>query len=902
MKLLKVLALLSAAVSLCAQTPSTVNVVTPTPCLTSIDLTAMASGTLTVFAPGQNGAAAPFTSATGLVQAGTATRQISGGRIVGSLVLPNPAVTSPTNVGYTFTITSGSTKTTYASVFISPDGSGNWNLCNLQAGNYQTAFPTAFTGSSFQGGSVPLATNFGSTVTLHADPTANLQAATKQYVDSHSGQFTGGNVPNATSFGSTVGLAADPTTALQAATKQYVDNNMGIHTANGKSGSSITLAAPDVGAAVAADAGSPYSTVANGLLANNHFFFTDGTNGWCAAPFYCGLPPNSGPVQYQMYGSDTILTMLAFPGHFNSSDFLNLVNKFVGAKNTNSGATYPLGDFPEVVEQNGAAGQFCSGADQYCRYATGDGRIAVPLALYLYWQRTGDLTPYTANVAAIKTALAIPPRNGSNHLVTIVAGQEDIPGIGYLEAMRPLGDVADASVWYAWADRAMALMAAAAGDSTNATYFTNDFNNLTAGLASSLTDGSSHMLLFANGTQMNVIDIVDSTLAIYPLLGASPGTLLSGAQATQISTWLNSNYSSLVNSNGYVKMVNSCDVVGIIPSTGGAPYGSFTSPTTYQCGYWSTFGGYFAYALGLTNTTQASTYLSTWLGGQLLTTEYYNIGNTTPQGQNLLMTTAQSMRTASELFPATPQVATVVCLADSYGRCIPAAPPNSFAPGSTGVTIPWLLYESSTAALSGFNTIGTKLFPNATNGTILAQGLGHDGSTNDEAFFHFTYAGPGSASNHGGFDLYGLNDILSWWNDSHGPHVCLGVCTAAPLQSGKAAEDFGASQYVGLGAAPGLSFSTGSGVLNAGSTNSSGAILINSTSGGAGAGTVDFTLTWTTNTGGAYSYPGSSNCSFSVASRNSDLAKMVLGATDHAEGWATLSGAGEYITYLCAGN
>lgn len=186
MKLFKVLALLGAAASVCAQTPATVNVVTPTQCITSIDLTPLASGTLTVYAPGQNGAAAPFTSATGLAS-GTATRQISGGQIVGSLVLPNPAVTSPANVGYTFTIAGGTYKATFASVFITPDGSGNWNLCNLQAGNYQSAYPTVFVGSAFQGGNVPNATSFGSTVTLHADPTQDLQAATKKYVDDHGG-------------------------------------------------------------------------------------------------------------------------------------------------------------------------------------------------------------------------------------------------------------------------------------------------------------------------------------------------------------------------------------------------------------------------------------------------------------------------------------------------------------------------------------------------------------------------------------------------------------------------------------------------------------------------------------------------------------------------------------------
>ena len=95
-------------------------------------------------------------------------------------------------------------------------------------------------------------------VVLPADPTQPLEAATKQYVDNHSGGGGGGNmvypaagVPQSTgsawaasivantlarrdqantfalaqTFQGTVTLAADPATNLQAATKQYVDDH-----------------------------------------------------------------------------------------------------------------------------------------------------------------------------------------------------------------------------------------------------------------------------------------------------------------------------------------------------------------------------------------------------------------------------------------------------------------------------------------------------------------------------------------------------------------------------------------------------------------------------------------------------------------------------------------------------
>lgn len=405
-----------------------------------------------------------------------------------------------------------------------------------------------------------------------------------------------------------------------------------------------TLQGKDAGAAAAPKRGITYATIANDLIAKNHFLFNDGTDGWAAGPSY---------LRHGMYGADTILTMLAFPSHFTAPQFLNLVNKFIAARSTGDksskiGGNLQAGDFPETVKQNGTAEQYCSGDDRYCHYATGDGRIAVPLALYLYWQRTGDLTPYTTNIATIKTALAIPSRDSSNRLITILAGQEHIPGIGFLEEMRPLGDVADANVWYAWDCKALTAIATAAGDSANAAFFNSEYEKVVAGLESALTDPKSQMLLFANGSQMKQIDIVDSTLAITPLLGPSAGELLASAHVRAISKWLNRNYSSLVNAEGYVKLVNSCDTVGGISSGGGAPYFNDGSATGYQCGYWATFGGYFAYALAQTNPRRASIYLKTYLNGILPTTEYYNQGSNTPKGDTALLTAGQSMRWASE--------------------------------------------------------------------------------------------------------------------------------------------------------------------------------------------------------------------------------------------------------------
>jgi fibronectin-binding autotransporter adhesin len=82
----------------------------------------------------------------------------------------------------------------------------------------------------------------GGTLTLSADPTANLQASTKRYVDNSiapvtanfanylpltGGTLTGNITVNGNeTIGGTLTLSADPTANLQAATKRYVDSNI----------------------------------------------------------------------------------------------------------------------------------------------------------------------------------------------------------------------------------------------------------------------------------------------------------------------------------------------------------------------------------------------------------------------------------------------------------------------------------------------------------------------------------------------------------------------------------------------------------------------------------------------------------------------------------------------------
>ena len=68
-------------------------------------------------------------------------RRIIGGVLVDGLVLANPALTSPQNVGYTFALTDArGAISTWESVLIQDDGSGNYDLAMLDTGQF-TAVP-----------------------------------------------------------------------------------------------------------------------------------------------------------------------------------------------------------------------------------------------------------------------------------------------------------------------------------------------------------------------------------------------------------------------------------------------------------------------------------------------------------------------------------------------------------------------------------------------------------------------------------------------------------------------------------------------------------------------------------------------------------------------------------------
>jgi hypothetical protein len=455
-----------------------------------------------------------------------------------------------------------------------------------------------------------------------------------------------------------------------------------------------------------------FTVQANAIIDLNHNQFSDGTDYWSAGPAY---------ASFGVFLDDFTLALLSNPAKFTDAQVLNILNKAINFRNNS-------GWFPIAIPQNLSSADFCSGYDLHCLndgsrgHATGDGWITVPQLLYQHYLKTGDLTAYTADVGYIKTAFAAIPVNSSSHLLTVNTGDEYVCGTAFMEYMRNTGDVANCNVWYAVDLSIMSSLALAAGDSANVTFFNSLHNTIVSGIRSILIDGTSGLLITATGQNSVNLDEVSSSLAVFcdspaylTRMNVSGGQsvacgILTGAQKTAIANYFNTNYSTLVNSNGYIlQSPTPWNVIGQIPTTGGTPYNSIGfSNTQYQGGYWSFTNSWFAASLNLVNNPQIATLLSTFLGGADVGTEYYNRGSTSPAGTTPNLESPQAMKAAFDMYPSPITLGVAGGCINQYGAVVGS---GCIGPGVNNLTGPIILnFGSGTGPgviYTGASTVNT---------------------------------------------------------------------------------------------------------------------------------------------------------------------------------------------------
>lgn len=323
---------------------------------------------------------------------------------------------------------------------------------------------------------------------------------------------------------------------------------------------------------------------------------TGGVSAWAAAPGY-GQP----------YAADDWLAMSNAPSQFTAAQILAFSQKYTAAPNGS-------GDLPISVSYGGTASYF-SGCDNVQWHATGDGTFVIPMLYYQNYQSTGSITAFNSASAAMKTALLNIPLDGTTGLVSVPDGTPWVTW-GFQDNVKKTGLDLMGSLLYWKSATVMAAMYTAAGDSTNATLFSGKASAIAASLGASgpLWDSTDGMY-YAATVKNNQIDVIGSAFAVY--LG-----LTSGAQTTAISSYLVSNYSSLVY-QGYVKQS---------PTQWAYPFNCTNTSTTYDNAYWSYGNNWVAYAMAQTSTTAAIQLIHDYLNGADPTLEWTNTG--TSQGNN----------------------------------------------------------------------------------------------------------------------------------------------------------------------------------------------------------------------------------------------------------------------------
>lgn len=355
---------------------------------------------------------------------------------------------------------------------------------------------------------------------------------------------------------------------------------------------------------------SPFTVQANQTIDGNTKYFSDGTAYNTAGTNYA----SSGN-----YIADQTFTCLANPGKCSDTFLLNLITKYAAAVDGN-------GQLPINLSST-LTPAYYSAFDLHHAFASPDGAIFLPQMLYLYCQKYGLAstqcgTAYTASVAAIKSAWAFYPRNGTTHLFTVVSGNEYLMTTGFEEYVRNTGDVANGNVWYA-ADMAdMAAIATAQADSTNAAFFNSEHSTIVTAIRANLINGTTGLLISATGQNSGNDDIATSSLAVAcdlrPSVMAACGVLTSG-QKTTIENYFNTNYATITNANGAVLQTpqSAWAQFGCIQAGGGTPYNGGGCPgytgSQYQGALWFYFNDDFALALGQVNQAKVGTFLNTAL-------------------------------------------------------------------------------------------------------------------------------------------------------------------------------------------------------------------------------------------------------------------------------------------------
>ena len=330
-------------------------------------------------------------------------------------------------------------------------------------------------------------------------------------------------------------------------------------------------------------------TVANAVLDATHGTFSDGTDYWNAAPAYT-----------KPFAADTWYAFTGYPNYFNATQINTIYQKIIDARDEN-------GHFPIALNADGTAYAFYSGCDNIHAHTTGDPIWFLPMMMRLYYNKSSNTTKFSANLALIKTEMANVPRNSTTKLVDAGAPSTAWTSWGFQDGIQKTGDDLMGSLLYYKASVDLSFLYTTIGDTTNATFFTDEANDIADNI-SVLWNASEGMFHAATG-QNDQIDILGSSYAVYV-------NITNQTQTTAISNYLVNNYATIV-SNGFIRE----SPQNWTYTWGGNMCGREAG--NYDDGYWSVGHEWVATAIQKTNEAQAVQFIADFSNNADMSMEYY---------------------------------------------------------------------------------------------------------------------------------------------------------------------------------------------------------------------------------------------------------------------------------------
>lgn len=329
-------------------------------------------------------------------------------------------------------------------------------------------------------------------------------------------------------------------------------------------------------------------TTQDAVIVTNQIAFSDGSEGWTAAPSYANT-----------YIADFWLVSSQYPQKFSAAQIYNIYRKFIDARNGS-------GVMPLAINSSGAAAVFYASFNSNLTPGS-DPIWLVPLLMRDYYQRTGDTTNFSSDLAIVNTAMAAVPRHSSTQLVSAGSAGTEYATWGFQDAVKKTGADLMGSLLCYQADLALVTLYTAIGNTAQASAYQTNATAIANDLTGVLWNSGAGMFNAASGTNAQ-IDVNGSALAVW--LG-----IASVSQTASITAYLNTNAGTLFNSYGYVRQS---------PTNWASEW---AGSSNYDSNYWSWGNRWVLYAIKQANSSTAVTHATNFANAANTTAEYY-VSNT----------------------------------------------------------------------------------------------------------------------------------------------------------------------------------------------------------------------------------------------------------------------------------